>query len=51
MVPAYCDQVVAKQPVKSFIRKRNLKISFDIAQEKCTGIFDIVGLGGFQQMH
>ena len=51
MVPAFCDQVVAKQPVESFIGKRNLKISLDIAREKCTGIFYIVGLGGFQQMH
>ena len=51
MVPAFCDQVVAKQPVESFIGKRNLKISLDIAREKCTGIFYIVGSGGFQQMH
>ena len=51
VVSVFCDQVVAKQPVESFIGKRNLKISLDIAQEKCTGIIDIVGSGGFQQMH
>ena len=45
MVPAFCDQVVAKQPVESLIGKRNLKISLDIAWEKCTGIFYTVGSG------
>ena len=51
MVPAFCDKVVAKQSVESFIVKRNLEISLDIVREKCTGRFYIVGSGGFQQMH
>ena len=50
MVSAICDQVVAKQAVESCTGKRNLKISFDIIQEKCTGRFYIVSSDGFQEM-
>ena len=50
MVLAFCDQVVAKLVVESSTEKRNLKISLDIVEEKCTGIFHIVGSEGFQQM-
>ena len=45
------DQVVAKQAVKSCTGKINLKISFEIVRENCTGRFYIVGSEGFQQMH
>ena len=50
MVPAFCDQVVANLVVESDTGKRNLEVSLDIVQEKCTGRFYIVGSEGFQQM-
>ena len=50
MVPAFCDQVVAKLVVKSDTGIRNLEISLDIVREKCTARFYIVGSEGFQQM-
>ena len=43
MVPALCDQVVAKLVVEPDTGKRNLEISLDIVREKCTGRFYIVG--------
>ena len=51
MVPAFCDRVLAKQSVESFIGKRNLEISLDIVREKCTGRFHIVGSAEFHAMH
>ena len=50
MVPAFYNQVVAKLADKSCTGKRNLKISLDIVEDKCTGRFYIVGSEGFQQM-
>ena len=50
IVPAFYDKFVAKLVVKSDTGKRNLKISLDIVQEKCTWKFNIVGSEGFQQM-
>ena len=50
MLSTFCDQVVAQQAVESCTGKRNLKISFDIIQEKCTGRFYIVSSDGFQEM-
>ena len=37
MVPAFCAQVVAKLVVEPGTGKRNLEISLDIVQKKCTG--------------
>ena len=48
MVPAFCDQVVAKLVVESDIRKRNLKILLGIVREICTGRFNMVGLEEFR---
>jgi len=50
MVPAFCDQVVAKLDEESCIGKRNLEVWLDFAQEKCTGRFYIVGSEGFHEM-
>ena len=43
IVPAFCDQVIAKLVVQYDVGKRNLKISLDIVREICTGRFYIVG--------
>ena len=43
MVPVFCDQVGAKLVVEFDTGKRNLEVSLDIVQEKCTGRFFIVG--------
>ena len=51
MVPAFCDQVLAKLVVESCTGERNLKVSLDIVREKCTWRFYNVGSEGFQQMH
>ena len=48
MVPAFCDQVVAKLVVESDIGKRNLKMLLDIVREICTGRFNIVGSEEFR---
>ena len=50
MVSAFCDQVVAKLGEESCIGKRNLEVWLDIAWEKCTGQFYIVGSEGFHEM-
>ena len=50
MVPAFCDQVVAKLDEESCIGKRNLEVWLDIAWEKCTGQFYIVDSEGFYEM-
>ena len=51
MVPAFCDQVVAKFDEESCTGKRNLEISLDIVSEKCSVRFYIVGSEGFHAMH
>ena len=48
MVPAFCDQVVAKPVVEHDTGKRNLEISLDIVREICTGRFYIVGSEEFR---
>jgi len=48
MVPALCDQVVAKLVVEPDTGKRNLEISLDIVREICTGRFYIVGSEEFR---
>ena len=50
VVPAFCDQVVAKLDEESCIGKRNLEVWLDFAQEKCTGRFYIEGSEGFHEM-
>ena len=48
MVPAFCDEVLAKLVVEPDTGKRNLEISLDINREICTGQFYIVGSGEFR---
>ena len=48
MVPALCDQVVAKLVVEPDTGKRNLEISLDIVREICTERFYIVGSEEFR---
>ena len=48
MVPAFCDQVVAKLVAEPDTGKINLKIPYDIVREICTGQFYIVGLEEFR---
>ena len=44
MVPAFCDQVVAKLVAEPDTGKINLEISLDIVRGICTGLFYIVDL-------
>ena len=48
MVPAFCDQVVAKLVAEPDTGNRNLEISLDTVREICTGPFYIVGLEEFR---
>ena len=48
MVPAFCDQVVAKLIAEPDTGKVNLEISYDIVREICTGRFYIVSLEEFR---
>ena len=48
MVPAFCNQVVAKLVAEPDTGKMIFKISYDIVREICTGQFYIVGLEEFR---
>ena len=48
MVPAFCDQVVAKLVAEPDTGNRNPEISLDTVREICTGPFYIVGLEEFR---